>query len=149
MIDKNKIEKLLNEFIPGTGIFLAGIKISASNKILILADTVKGITIDECAMIHRHIENNLDRETEDFELQVSSPGLDSPFQVHEQFMKNEGKKVEVIDIGGNIITGLLKNVTRGGFEVETEIKIKGKGKEKKDVSFNSDEVKTIRLMLSI
>ncbi len=101
MIDKNKIEKLVNEFIKGTGIFLVAVKVSSSNRITVLADTMKGITIDECAAIHRHIEKNLDRNTEDFELQVSSPGLDMPFGVIEQYYKNEGKKVEVVDTEGD------------------------------------------------
>ena len=54
---------------------------------------MNGITIDECASLHRHIENNLDREKEDFELQVSSPGLDMPFAVIDQYYKNEGEKL--------------------------------------------------------
>ena len=76
--------------------------------------------------IHRHLENNLDRDKEDFELQVSSPGLDLPFGVIEQYYKNEGKKVEVIDTEGSKYTGKLKNVTKGGFELETEDRVKGK-----------------------
>jgi len=81
MIERNKIEKLVNEFINETGIFLVAIKISSSNRITVLADTMKGITIDECVKLHRHIEKNLDRNAMDFELQVSSPGLDTPFGV--------------------------------------------------------------------
>ena len=114
--------------LKGTGLFLVAVKVSSANRITVLADKNEGITIDECAAIHRHIEKNLDREKEDFELQVSSPGLDLPFGVIEQYFKNEGKKVEVIDNEGSKFTGKLKNVTTGGFELETEIKIKGKNK---------------------
>ena len=67
MIDKTRIEKLVNEFIDGTGIFLVAVKVSASNRITVLADTMKGITLDECAALHRHIEKNFDRNIEDFE----------------------------------------------------------------------------------
>ena len=70
MIEKQKIEGLIEEFIKGTEIFLVAIKVSNANRIIVLADTKNGITIDECAAIHRHIEGGLDRETEDFELQV-------------------------------------------------------------------------------
>ena len=101
---------------------------SSANRITVLADKNEGITIDECAAIHRHIEKNLDREKEDFELQVSSPGLDLPFGVIEQYYKNEGKKVEVIDNEGSKYSGILKNVTKGGFELETEVKLKEKQK---------------------
>lgn len=114
-----------------------------------LADTLKGITIDECAALHRHLEKELDRNIEDFELQVSSPGLDMPFGVIEQYYKNEGKRVEVADNDGTRFTGILKNVTTGGFELETEVKVKGKTKEIKEISFNFDQVRSTRVVLII
>ena len=149
MTDKEHIKGLVAEFLKGTGMFLVAVKVSSANRITILADKNEGITIDECVAIHRHIENNLDRDKEDFELQVSSPGLDLPFGVIEQYYKNEGRKVEVIDNEGSRLIGALKNVTTGGFELETEVKIKGKTKELKDVSFNFDQVKTTRVILTI
>ena len=114
-----------------------------------LADKNEGITIDECAAIHRHIENGLDRSKEDFELQVSSPGLEMPFGVIEQYFKNEGEKVEVVDNEGSKYTGKLKNVTTGGFELETEKKTKGRAIELKDMSFNFEQIKSTRVILTI
>ena len=149
MIEKQKIEGLVKEFITGTGLFLVSVKISSGNRIVVQADKNEGITIDECAAIHRHIENGLDRDIEDFELQVSSPGLDLPFCVIEQYRKNEGKKVEVLDNDGSKYTGKLKNITDGGFELETEIKIKGKTPELKDISFNFEQIKSTRVILTI
>jgi ribosome maturation factor RimP len=149
MADKEYIKGLVEEFITGTGIFLVAVKVSSANRITVLADKNDGITIDECVAIHRHIEKNLDREKEDFELQVSSPGLDLPFGVIEQYYKNQGRKVEVTENEGSKFTGKLKNVTKGGFELETEVKIKGKTKELKDLSFNFDKVKTTRVILTI
>ena len=149
MTDKEYIKGLVEEFIKGTGLFLVAVKVSSANRITVLADKNEGITIDECVAIHRHIENNLDREKEDFELQVSSPGLDLPFGVIEQYYKNEGRKVEVTENEGSKFSGILKNVTAGGFELETEVKVKGKSKELKDISFNYDQVKTTRVILTI
>ena len=149
MLDKQRVQVLIEEFIEKSNLFLVAVKVSSSNRITILADKKEGITIDECASIHRLITENLDRENEDFELQVSSPGLDTPFLVIEQYYKNEGKKVEVIDNEGSRYSGILKNVTKGGFELETEIKIKGKTKELKDISFNFEQVKSTRIILII
>jgi ribosome maturation factor RimP len=149
MIEKQKIEGLVAEFIKGTSLFLVTVKVSNANRILVLADKKEGITIDECAAIHRHIENGLDREAEDFELQVSSPGLDTPFAVIDQYFKNEGRKVEVLDNDGSKYTGRLKNVTAGGFELETEIKTKGRAIELKDISFNIGQIKSTRIILTI
>ncbi len=149
MIEKQKIEGLVEECIRGTGLFLVSVKVSSGNRIVILADKNEGITIDECASIHRYIENGLDRDVEDFELQVSSPGLDLPFGVLAQYFKNEGKKVEVLDQEGIKWVGKLKNVTEGGFELETEKKTKGTGMELKDISFNFDQIKSTRVILTI
>ena len=149
MIEKQTIQGLIEEFIKGTDLFLVAVKVSSSNRITILADKKTGITLDECASIHRHVENSLDRDKEDFELQVSSPGLDLPFSVIEQYYKNEGKKVEVIDNEGSKYAGILKNITSGGFDLETEIKIKGKSKEMKDLSYNFDQIKSTRVILTI
>ena len=149
MVEKQKIQAIVEEFIKGTGLFLVAVKVSSANRITVLADKNNGITIDECAGIHREIEKNLDRETEDFELQVSSPGLDLPFAVIEQYNKNNGKKVEVIDSEGVKYTGKLKNITKGGFELETEVKVKGKTRELKDISFNFEQIKSTRVILTI
>jgi ribosome maturation factor RimP len=149
MIEKQKIEGLVKEYIKGTGLFLVSVKVSNANRIIVLADKNEGITIDECAAIHRHIENGLDRDKEDFELQVSSPGLDVPFGVIEQYYKNEGKQVEVTDTEGSKLSGILKNVTAGGFELETIIKSKGKAIELKDISFNFEQIKSTRIILTI
>jgi ribosome maturation factor RimP len=149
MIEKQKIERLVEEFIKGTSLFLVAVKVSNANRILVLADKNEGITIDECAAIHRHIENGLDRDAEDFELQVSSPGLDVPFGVIQQYCKNEGRRVEVIDCEGTKYAGKLKNVTSGGFELETEKRTRGKATELKDISFNFEQIKSTRVILTI
>jgi ribosome maturation factor RimP len=149
MIEKQYIQGVVKEFMSGTNLFLVAVKVSSANRITVLADKNGGITIEECAAIHRHIESSLDRDKEDFELQVSSPGLDLPFGVIEQYYKNEGKKVEVVDNEGTKYAGILKNVTGGGFELNAEVKVKGKPKEQKDISFNFDQVKTTRVILTI
>jgi ribosome maturation factor RimP len=140
MIEKQKIQGLVDEFVRGTGLFLVSVKVSNANRIIVLADKNEGITIDECAAIHRHIENGLDRNKEDFELQVSSPGLDMPFVVIEQYYKNEGRKIEVTDNEGYKFIGNLKNVTVGGFELETKLKL---------LSFNFEQIKSTRVILTI
>jgi ribosome maturation factor RimP len=149
MVEKSKIEKLVTEFINGKGVFLVAVKVSSSNRITVLVDTMQGIRIEECAALHHHLVKSLDRDVEDFELEVSSPGLDMPFSVIEQFYKNEGNRIEVIDTDDAKFNGILKFVTGGGFELETEVKVKGKAKEISDISFNFDQVKSAKVILSI
>ena len=145
MIEKKRIEKLVAQFIEGTTLFLVAVKVSSTGKITVLADRKEGITIDECVAISRFIEKNLDREVEDYELQVSSPGIDMPFLVMEQYLKNEGRSIEVTDMEGKTHQGILKNVTAGGFELE----VAPKGKKPvtaglSEMSFNFDQVKSAR-----
>jgi len=147
MIAKDKIRKLVEEQIEGTGLFIVDVKVSSANKITVLADTHQGITIDECISVSRHIEKNLDRDKEDFELMVSSPGLEMPFVVLEQYVKNEGKKVVVIDNDGVKYQGILKNVTIGGFEIETDIRKKGEKATKKEISFNYGQIKSTKTFI--
>lgn len=149
MIERSRIEDSVREFIRGTRYFLVGVRLSSTGRITVLADTMEGITIDECAEIHRHLEKILGQEAGNYEIQVSSPGLDMPFVVIEQYLKNEGKAVVVTDIEGHKHTGVLKNVTKGGFELETEVKTKGNKKEKKDLSFNFDQVKSTKVHFKI
>lgn len=149
MMNKSNIEEVVRDFIAGTGLFLVAVKVSSSNRITVHADRNEGITIDDCAAIHRHIESCFDRDVEDYELQVSSPGAETPFVVIEQYRKNEGKKIKVTDNEGENYTGLLKNVTDGGFELEVEFRVKGRQKETKDLSFNFEQVKSAQAVISI
>jgi ribosome maturation factor RimP len=148
MTEKAVIEKLVDEHIKGSGVFLVAVKVSANGKITVLIDRKERITIEECAELSRFIEKHLDRDLEDYELQVSSPGLDMPFLVVQQYYKNEGRQIEVTDTDGEKYRGVLKNVTDGGFELETGVTgksgSKGKPAEIKDISFNYEQVKSAR-----
>ena len=144
MINKEIVKDVVNIFIAGTDIFLVDIKVSTTNRISVLLNKPSGITIEECAGLSRHIEEKLDREREDFELKVSSPGLNTPFRVREQYEMSIGKTVEVVDNEGKKIKGVLKNVEGEGFEIETEKVKNKKNKTLEQISFNFDEVKTVK-----
>jgi ribosome maturation factor RimP len=150
MVEKSYITQLVRDFVKESDYFVVDIRISSTGKITVLIDKSSGgLMVEDCVKLSKFIEGNLDREKEDFELQVSSPGLEMPFLVHEQYVKNQGRKVEVLGNDGEKLAGTLKNVTVGGFEIETEIKVKGKAKEivKKDVSFNFDQVKSVKSII--
>ena len=90
LIRKEDIEVLSKRFLSETQ-FVVDIAVSVSNDISIYVDDMNGITIDECRRISQAIEECLDREKEDYSLEVSSPGLTNPFRVKEQYLKNIGK----------------------------------------------------------
>ncbi|MFO7851224.1 MAG: ribosome assembly cofactor RimP [Bacteroidota bacterium] len=144
MINKKIVIEVVDDFISDKDIFLVDTRVSTANRITVLVDKPSGITIDECAMISRYIETKLDREREDYELNVSSPGLNMPFRVRKQYEMSIGKTVEVIDKEGKKIKGILTNVGGEGFEIESEKTTLGKKKETEEISFNFDDVKIVK-----
>lgn len=92
--------------------FLVEVKITPSNDIYISVDDFNGLSIEECQRISRHIESQLDRENEDFSLEVGSPGLSNPFKVFEQYQKHLGKEVEVLMKDGEKHTGTLSTANQ-------------------------------------
>ena len=84
MIAISKIKELVEAQVDGTNLFAVEVKVNNSNKINVLIDSFDGISISDCINVSKGVENSLDREDEDFEIEVSSAGLDAPFQVPEQ-----------------------------------------------------------------
>ncbi|MEZ4998062.1 MAG: ribosome assembly cofactor RimP [Bacteroidales bacterium] len=147
MITKDHIRKLAQEHIAGTGIFLVDVRLSSTGRITVLIDRPEGVTIDDCAMLSRQISNDLGEDGGDFELNVSSPGLDMPLLVPEQFRKNEGRMVEVITHEGDRLKGVMMNVTLGGFDLKSETRIKKEVTETVR-SFNFEDVKSVKVIIS-
>jgi len=147
MITKDHIRKLAEAHISGTGIFLVDVRLSSTGRITVLIDRTEGVTIDDCAMLSRQISNDLGEEVGDYELNVSSPGLDMPLLVLQQFMKNEGRMVDVVTNEGEHFKGTMMNVTTGGFDLKTEKKT---GKEITETvrSFNFEDVKSVKVIIS-
>lgn len=134
MISKEKVLGLINEKIEekGNKYFLVDLKISGSNKIMIEIDHEENpVSIDDCIQFSRQVEHNLDREIEDFELEVSSSGLSNPFKVKKQYVKNIGRTVKVLTKEGKAIEGELTYADDDKIKVKFEIKEKVEGSKKK------------------
>ena len=118
MISKQKIADLIEEYLTGTDKFLVDFSISTSNQIIVFIDGDNGVTINDCIELSRKIESNLDREVEDFELNVSSGGLDLGLRVNRQYINNIGKIVDVKLSNGTKFTGILKAVDEKTISIE-------------------------------
>lgn len=120
-MNKQKIQELLGEALaehPELEMFEVSVSISPSNEIKVYVDGMKGVGIDQCVEISRYIESHLDRDVEDFELTVSSAGLDQPFRVPAQYVKNIGKEVKVVCKGGGTFKGVILEADQDGFVLE-------------------------------
>ena len=126
MISKREIIKLAEERINelNNGNYLVAVDISSKNTIKVKMDNIiQGVSVKDCVSVSRNIEHNLDREKEDFELQVSSPGLDQPFVVINQYLKNLGNKVTVTTKSNTVLIGELLVANKKEITLK-EIKIK-------------------------
>lgn len=149
MIDKNSLRSFIEKRLAGTEYFLVDISVSASNEIKIEIDSMQNVNIDFCVELSREIEEEFPREPEDYELEVGSAGLTSPFKVKAQFEKNIGNKVEVITSDGKKLRGTLTEVGDTSFSVETTVKVKLEGakrpvEQKKAETFAYNDVKSVK-----
>ena len=111
MITDETVKALVEKHIQGTDIFLVEVSVQPGNGIRVHVDRPDGISINECAKISRHLNEMLDRDVEDYSLEVSSPGLGTPFKVKQQFEKNIGRKIEVLLAEGTRMAGELRSVS--------------------------------------
>jgi ribosome maturation factor RimP len=132
MILKEQIIDLINEKINGTHLFLIDVKVLPGNRIEVFIDGDNGLGISDCVDLSRYIEKSLDREVEDFSLEVSSPGATQPLKLSRQYIKHIGRDLELKLNDGSTLTGTLKEIaTNGDLTLETttrEPKPIGKGK---------------------
>ncbi len=135
MISKTKVLELIEERFAelDNGLFLVDLSISKTNQINIEIDKhVGGVSVKDCMAVSRNVEHNLDREEADFELHVSSAGIDRPLRVLAQYVKNVDRTVEVIKNDGAQIEGILKAASETEIEIETSRIEKIEGKKKKE-----------------
>lgn len=130
MLKKQDIINLTEEHLKGSDKFIVDIKVLPGNKIEVFIDSPNHIAIADCVALSRHIEGNLDREKEDFELQISSPGATEPFRVLQQYKKYVGTKVKTVTLEGQKHEGVLLSADDNGIVIEEtrrEKKPVGKG----------------------
>jgi ribosome maturation factor RimP len=143
MISKELIEQLSNEHLEGTPNYLVDVKVSRSNKVLVTIDNDHGgIKIDACVALSRFLDDNLDREKEDYELEVSSHGIGQPLLLMRQFKKNEGRLVIITHTDGTKTEGTLISTTDAEITIEAEVKNPAtKKKEPTKLTFPFSEIK--------
>lgn len=110
MIDKQLLTETVTKALEGTNLFLVDIKVTPTNEITVTVDSAEGVDIEQCLAITRAVEAAFDRDVEDYELEVGSAGLTSPFKVKGQYDKNIGNPVEVVTRDGRKLHGTLASV---------------------------------------
>lgn len=152
MIQEAQIIKLIEDKLSGTDKFLLTVKINPGNRIAVFIDSDTSVTIDDCAELSRHIESGLDRDLEDFELEVSSAGLTHPLIVERQYQKNVGREIKSVMKDGSVKKGILKKVSKDGFILLEKITVrenKKKNIKENNVSVAFTDVKEAKIVINI
>ncbi len=132
MITADTIRQLAEAHLEGTPGFLVDVRVAEGNQIRILLDHDASTSIEDCMALHRHLESELDRNVEDFSLDVSSPGLDQPLKLHRQYVKNIGRTVQVKPVEGAKVEGELVAVDEAGITVKIREKRRIEGRKAKE-----------------
>ncbi len=145
MIDKFKVLDIVKDALEGSDKFLVSMKITPDNRIFVDIDGDNGINIDDCIELSRTVENQLNRDEEDFELNVSSAGADSPLKMPRQYRRHVGRNLAVETFEGKNYEGTLTDCDNQQFTIT----IKGTKKIAPQVlTFNYADVRTAKVVLS-
>lgn len=152
MIDKSQIKDIVDEHLLSSDIFLVDVTVRPGNFIVIEIDSKDGVSIDECIKLSKEIESHFDRDIEDFELEVGSAGITSPFKIKKQYEKNIGNEVEILTKEGKKLTGILKSCNESSFVVTVTKMEKPEGAKRKiavdeDITFGYDDVKYTKYLI--
>lgn len=152
MIDKNVVTQIVNEWLEDKEYFLVAVSVSTDNRIVVEIDHAEGVWIDHCVELSRFIESRLDREVEDYELEVGSAGLGQPFRVLQQYVAHIGRTVEVMQKDGHRWQGVMHSADENGFDVEVQVKVKPEGAkrprlEQQLLHFGYDEIKYAKYLI--
>ena len=135
MIDKNVVIGIVSKWLEDKDYFLVDVTVSPDDKIVVEIDHAEGVWIDDCVELSRYIESNLNREEEDYELEVGSAGIGQPFKVLQQYVIHKGCEVEVM------------------FTITTQVKMKPEGSKRPKLvdqllSFAYNEIKYTKYLIS-
>ena len=152
MIDRQALADFIESRLKDTDCFLTELNVSPANVITVEIDSMLPIDIERCVELTRDIEAAFDRDVEDYELEVGSAGLTSPFKVRRQYEKYIGQEVETLGSDGKKHRGILRSADDGGFTLAEEIKVRKEGAKRPvtetvDVYFRYDDVKYTKYLL--
>lgn len=155
MISKEDVTRIAREWLEGKDYFLVDVNADSQNRVTVEIDHPDGVWIEDCVNLHRFIEQQMpDRDTEDYELEVGSAGLDAPLKVPQQFICHTGREVEVLTAEGKKLKGTLTHADDEKFGLQVMQKMLPTPEAKRpklmpvDMEFAYNEVKYTKIIIS-
>ena len=131
MIEAKRVIEIAEKHLEGSDLFVVECKVSPMGEIELLIDSDTAVKLEDCATLNRAIEEELDREVEDFALMVASAGIGSELKQIRQYRKIVGRSVEVLLNDGIKLLAKLDEVTDDGIVISYEEKQLVEGKKRK------------------
>lgn len=152
MIEKEAVKAVLEKAIEGTDLFVVGVSVDKSNRIVVEIDSDTIVDIDECVRLTRAVEAEFDRDVEDYELEIGSVGLTTTLTMPRQYAKYIGKDVEILTKDGKKLKGELRGCDDEGFVVAISKKVKPEGAKRpvivaEDNVFKYEEIKYTKYLI--
>jgi ribosome maturation factor RimP len=150
-VEKRATELVEEKLAEKPGVFLVSLKMHSNGKLIILIDGDNGLGITDCVDVSRHVGYHLEEENvvaDAYNLEVSSPGIDTPLTLPRQYVKNIGRQVEIKTTDGNKREGKLLALTADQVLIEETIKIKGKKAEVVESAIPVDTITETKVLIS-
>jgi ribosome maturation factor RimP len=149
MITETRVIKLIEAHLHGGDIFLVDVVVKPGNKISVYIDGDHGVNIDVCRELNHFLNESLDRDTEDFDLTVSSSGADRPLKLPRQYKKNTGNSLDVVTKAGEKYSGVVLKADESGIELEIPpLKKSKKDQEIKIVPLKFSDIKSAKEVIT-
>ena len=149
---EKRVRELVEEKIADKpSLFVLDVKMHPNGKLMILVDGDHGIGIDDIAAISRHVGFRLEEENvieTAYNLEVSSPGIDTPLTTIRQYLKNIERNLSIKMADGNKREGKLTGITEDAIVIEEKIKEKGKRAEPVEAVIPIDKITETKVLIS-
>ena len=153
-MDKTLVVEIVENYLKNSDKYLIDVKLEPGDRIVVEIDGDTPVAIDDCIALTKHIESQLDRDVEDFELEVGSAGISQPFKVLRQYRNAAGREVETLLKTGKKHTGTLKAANENSIDLTVKKYIKPEGAKRKmtieeDLTFDYSEIKYTKYVIKL
>ncbi|GHT10718.1 ribosome maturation factor RimP [Bacteroidia bacterium] len=152
MIEKAVVKEIVEDYLKDSENYLVDLEVKPGNEIVVEIDNDQAVSIDDCIALNKYIESKLDRDLEDYELEVGSSGIGQAFKNPRQYRKNIGNEVELLAKSGIKYTGILKDAGEKEMILTIKKQVKPEGAKRKtvveeDLTFTYSEIKHTKYLI--
>jgi ribosome maturation factor RimP len=144
-----QIEAFLQPIIEDTDIFIVRILVKPTNNIKVFLDADDGFSVSKSSSVNKKLRRQIDEAgmfpEGDYSLEVSSPGVDEPLQMQRQYLKNIGRKIEVVPLEGDAVMGKLIEVDEEKIVLEVLASPKKKETNNIEIPFSAIKQSVIQI----